>query len=168
VISINKEYNKDIYREEEEEEAKTKDKTIRQDNMVFRKVFKNKRSLNTSAQKSSYCTTDDEGSIDSNANNVDRYETNVMVTASKNYDYDAAAAAASSSTTADATNAAEDEGIDDNNMMLFGSRMMMDDDDDAGWDTTIHVNEKKYKTTTTTTTTMTTYSSWLTSCLNCV
>ena len=125
--------------------------------MVFRKIFKNKRE--------SSCRIDDEESI---VSYDDRYD--VLVTSAlKNCDYDAAFTTSSPNTTAAApSNTANKSDNED--------ERQMDDDDDAGWDTTIHVNENKYKATTTSTSTSTgsnneyttTYSSWLTSCLNCV
>jgi hypothetical protein len=147
------------YTEKEKEEKKT-----RQDSMVFRKIFKDKR------ESISGRTNDDEGSIVISYD--DRYD--VLVTSAlKNCDYDAAfttsspittVAAAPSNNTANRSDSEDERQMDD------------DDDADAGWDTTIHVNENKYKATTTSTSASTgsnneyttTYSSWLTSCLNCV
>jgi hypothetical protein len=163
--------------------------------MVFRKIYKNNnRSSSTNNNNTSSSSTrikgriiscthysDDEGSIDSTINNVDRYEINAMVASSKNYDYDDAVdASPATATAATATATATDEDDEQNNinnnynnmnnmMMIFGSRMMMDDDNDAGWDTTIHVNENEYKTTSSNSRTTANYSSWLaSSCLSCV
>ena len=129
--------------------------------MVFRKIFKDKR------ESISGRTDDDEGSI---VSYDDRYD--VLVTSAlKNCDYDAAFTTSSPITTAAAAPSNNTANKSDNE-----DERQMEDDDDAGWDTTIHVNENKYKATTTSTSTSTgsnneyttTYSSWLTSCLNCV
>ncbi|OEU09669.1 hypothetical protein FRACYDRAFT_247925 [Fragilariopsis cylindrus CCMP1102] len=131
----------------------------------FRKIFKNNKRESSSGR-----TDDDEGSIVISYD--DRYD--VLVTSAlKNCDYDAAFTTSSSPiTTATVAAAGPSNNTANNKSDNEDERQMEDDDDDAGdWDTTIHVNENKYKATTTNipnTSTNTTYSSWLTSCLNCV
>ena len=134
--------------------------------MVFRKIFKNNKRESISCR-----IDDDEGSIVISYD--DRYD--VLVTSAlKNCDYDAAFTTSSSPITTAA--AAAPSKTTANNKSDNEDERQMEDDDDAGWDTTIHVNENKYKATTTSTSISTgsnneyttTYSSWLTSCLNCV
>merc|ERR1712166_1544240 len=104
-----------------------------QDNMVFRKIFKN----NKRGKSSSGRIDDDEGSIVISYD--DRYD--VLVTSAlKNCNYDAAFTTSSSPiTTAAAPSNTANKSDNENERQMDN-----DDDADAGWDTTIHVNEDKY------------------------